>query len=110
MNRHILILTCMIAFSGCTRPLYVNADRYPALTSTETVTMTMSPDKPAPTIPRFAMTIRQIGVGSQSDLNSAISQGISNARSIGANHIHVAISEPETRRQKVEISFFYLGK
>lgn len=104
-------LALTVVLTACTaRPVYVTNDHYPPLTSDDVIEMTLAPDQPAPDAKRFALTIKQIGVGSQSDLRTAISDGFSNARSIGANHFHVTISEPEARRQKVEISFYRLDK
>jgi hypothetical protein len=106
--RYMLTLLSALLLAGCsTRPVFVSEERHTKLQAGEPIRITFAADSPAPAdAKRFAFTIRQIGVGSQKDLNNAIEEGKSNARDLGANHLHIAISEPEARRQKVEVSFF----
>lgn len=111
MKHTTILLPLLLLLAGCSsRPVFVSDDRHAPLAATDQVRVTVAPDTPAPQAKRFAFTIRQIGVGSQKDLNSAIDEGKRNARDLGANLIHLTISEPEARRQKVEVSFYRIDQ
>jgi hypothetical protein len=71
-----IILALSLLLAGCsTRPVFISDVDYPPLAKGTPVQVTFAADQPAPASKRFAFSIRQIGVGSQSDLNGAIESG-----------------------------------